>query len=326
MADMGTRFAALFVVSLALMPGLARAQATPPVGAFPPPGGTAPAPPGSAPPPPPASAPPTPGGASPAVGAAGSAPPPPAATSPAPPAAATPPAPPVAAGPPLGQPTNAAPAPYPYAYPPPPPGYTYGYYYPPAPPPAPPLRFANDAAVSSSPFFDAVVLVADWQHRVSDSVNLGAQAGAYVGGRVRVTAKIAFPTEGMGDREADFGSGSKDPSFFYAFSAGFAAVRTPTFVLSPGLMFARTDVADYGTMLGLALPLDWVTKSGLRLGLEGGFGRAFGGRRSVPCSTDCNQPPRFQDREPGVALWLQFQIGFGFNHPAPLPPAAGPPP
>jgi len=149
----------------------------------------------------------------------------------------------------------------------------------------------------------------------------------YVAKRLRLTAKIAFPTEGMGDQSSDFGSGTKAPSFFYAFSVGFAAVRTPSFVMSPGLMLARTDVGDYGTMVGFALPFDWVTKSGLRLGLEGGLGRAFGGRSRVECTnSNCGLPPVYEDRESGVGGWLQFQIGFGLNHPGPLPPAAGPPP
>lgn len=172
------------------------------------------------------------------------------------------------------------------------------------------------------------MVAADWQNRFSEAVNLGAQAGVYVAGRARLTAKIAFPTEGMGDQQVDFGGGAKAPSFFYAFSAGFAALRTPTFVLSPGLMFARTDVSDYGSMIGFSVPLDWVTKSGLRLGLEGGLGRAFGGRSAVNCTnpgaTDCNQLPRYQDRDPGVAGWLQFHLGFGFNHPGPLAPPADP--
>jgi len=184
----------------------------------------------------------------------------------------------------------------------------------------------DDAAVSSTPFFDAIVAAADWQHRFSQSANLGAQAGVYVAGRLRLTAKIAFPTESLGDQQADFGSGAKNPSLFYAFSAGFAALRTPTFVMSPGLMVARTDVSDYGTMLAFSLPLDWVTKSGLRLGLEGAFGRALGGRSAVNCSTpgsaDCNQRPKYETRPSGTALWLQFHIGFGFNHPAPVLPAA----
>ncbi|HEY0463052.1 MAG TPA: hypothetical protein VGC79_02535 [Polyangiaceae bacterium] len=307
---MGPKIRAVFLVALALLPRLASAQSSPPAAAFPAP-------------PPAAAAPAT---NAPAASAEAAAPPPPAAVAPA----AAPSAPAPAPAPPVTYPAPAYPYPAPYPYPPPPAGYPYGYYYPPPPPPPPPppLRYPDDAAVASTPFFDAIVVAADWQNRVSQSVNLGAQAGLYLAGRVRLTAKIAFPTEGTGDQQADFGSGSKPPSFFYAFSAGFAVLRTPTFVLSPGLLFARTDVSDYGTMLGLSLPLDWVTKSGLRLGLEGGIGRAFGGQRSITCSSaavDCNQRPKFEDRDSGLALWLQFHIGFGFNHPGPLPPAAGPP-
>ena len=256
----------------------------------------------------------------------------PSGAAPAPAAGASAPAP--APAPPPPPPPPPPPAAVPYANPPP--GYVYGLYYP-APLPAPPaLKYPDDAAVSSSPFFDAIVLAADWQHRFSESVNLGAQAGLYLVGRVRLTAKMAFIAESVGDQQADYaGSGTKDPSFLYAFSAGVAALRTPTFVLSPGLMLARTDVADYGTMLGLSLPFDWVTNSGLRLGFEGGGGAAFGGKTAVNCATpgamDCDQSPQYENRDPGLAWWLQFQIGFGFNHPGPLPtqtapPPAGPPP
>jgi len=198
------------------------------------------------------------------------------------------------------------------------------------PVPPPPPRYSRDAAVSSTPFFDAIVVAADWENRISESASIGAQAGVFVALRVRLTAKISFPTGGWGDGTGSTASGLKTPSFFYAFSAGYAAVRTPTFAMSPGLMFARTDVSDYGSMLGFSLPLDWVMKGGLRLGLEGGLGPAFGGRRAVSCSEptsiDCSQRPVYQDRKSGAALWLQFHIGFGLNHPGPLPPEVPPTP
>ena len=302
MAGMGPRFLAIFVLSPPLLCGTAHAQSSPPAAAFGPP-----------------------------VTAATSASPAPVVT-PAPAAGTAAPAsaPPSAPAPPPPPPPPPYPAPYPYPPPPPPPGYAYGLYYPPPPPAPPPLRYPDDAAVSSSPFFDAVVLAADWQHRFSESMNLGAQAGLYVVGRVRLTAKMAFVAESVGDQQADYGSGTKDPSFIYAFSAGVAALRTPTFVLSPGLMLARTDVADYGTMLGVSLPFDWVTNGAVRLGFEGGAGVALGGKTAVNCSTpgaaDCGQSPRYENRDAGVALWLQFQIGFGFNHPGPLPGKAAPQP
>ena len=300
MFDMGPRFRAVFVLCTAPLPALlsprvASALHQPPAAAFPEPVPAAPASPAPSPP------------AAPTANAESATPSPP----------------------PQGPSPVAYPAPYPY---PPPSGYPYGYYpgLVPIPPVAPPPpRYAKDAAASSTPFFDAILVTADWKNRISESVSIGAQAGVFVARRVRLTAKIAFPTEGWGDQEADFGSGAKNPSLFYAFSAGYAAVSLPTFVMSPGLMLGRTDVGDYGTMLGLSVPLDWVMRSGLRLGLEGGLGRAFGGQRVIACNTpgsaDCSQQPQYAGREAGSALWLQFQIGFGFDHPGPLPPAAGPP-
>ena len=309
MFGMGPVIRAVFVASLALAPHLAQAQAAPPATAFPDPA-AAPKSPAAVPPP-----------AAPA-------------DTPAPPVAPGTAVPPAPAAAPLPA-TTPPPAAYPAAapYPPPPPGYAYGYYYPPPelhPIPKPPPRFDKDAAVASTPFFDAILATAEWENRFSGVVYVGAQAGVYAAHRVRLTAKIGFPLESLGDQQADFGSGSKNPSFVYALSAGYALWRTPNFALSPGLMFARTDVSDYGTMLGVSVPLDWVMKNGLRLGLEGGLGPAFGGRRAVSCTTpgaaDCSQKPSYQDRKAGVAAWLQFQIGFGFNHPGPLPPAEGGPP
>ena len=320
MHSLGSTIRAVFAVSLALLPRLAWAQAAPPATAFPPPAAAPAAAPTSAPQvvaPPPATAPAAPSAPAAAPSAPAASPSAPAASPSAP---ATAPSAPVAA--PVASPP-AYPAPSPWAYPPPPPGYTYGYYHPPPLPP-PPLRYPDDAAVRSSPFFDAIVLVADWQYRLSESVNLGAQAGVYVVRRLRLTAKLAFPTESSADVQSDV-DGRRGISFLYAFSAGFAVVRTPTFVMAPGVMFARTDVSDYGTMLGLSLPFDWVLKSGMRLGLEGGIGSAFGGRSVVDCGSNCDLP-RYENRHAGVAYWLQFQIGFGLNHPGPLPPPTAPPP
>ena len=173
---------------------------------------------------------------------------------------------------------------------------------------------------------DAVIAGVDWKHRFSGALNVGVQAGVFLSGRVRLTAKLVFPTDTLHDEGSEYGARAEDPSLFYAFSAGVAAVRTSNFVMSPGLMFARSDVNDYGSMLGLSLPLEWVTGSGLRIGIEGGLGRAIGGRSGNGCNDVgglCAGP--YRDREGGSALWFQFHLGFGFNHPAPLPQYSVPP-
>ena len=258
--------------------------------------------------------------------------PPPAAPAPVPTAPAVDAPPPVATAPIVAPaapaaPVAAAPVGYPYpVYPvyPPPPGYEY-YYRPPAPPKP---RFNDDAAVSSTPFFDLVLVGANWENRYSEFLILGAQAGVFVAGRVRLTARIAFPMESVHDEYYSSGFdqrqvNSKALSLLYGASAGIVAVRTPTFVMSPGLAFGRTDVSDYGSMLAVSMPFDWVLATGLRVGLELNLGRAFGGRYGV---TDCSGvngcadgTVHAVDRPAGTAFWLQFNFGFGFNHPQPLP-------
>jgi hypothetical protein len=164
-----------------------------------------------------------------------------------------------------------------------------------------------------------------WQHRFSEYLNIGAQAGVYVAGRLRLSARIAFPTEQVKDDynnfDSSFGSSlrSKSYSFLYGASAGIVAVGSQSFIMSPGLAFGRSDVADYGSMLAFSLPFDWLTGSGLHLGLELDFGRAFGGRYQACDSAACNTGNPTPDRPSGPAFWLQFAMGFGFNHPAPLP-------
>jgi len=253
----------------------------------------------------------------------------PAPVTPAPPAA---PAPlPAAPAPPPG----AAPAPYP-GYPPPLP---YGYYYPPPlPPPLAKPRFPDDAAVTTSPFLDAVVGGVSWENRISQPLNVGAQAGVYLGGLVRLVARAAVPASDSTDQpgfDSSFDSSgyqrrtSDTPALLYGASAGVVVHSTPYFALAPGLAFARTDVSDFGTMVAASAPFDWVMPSGLRMGFEVQLGQAFGGRYRYACQDTsgslCGGPPQItRDRPSGTAFFMQFQIGFGFNHPAPLPPTASP--
>ena len=162
-----------------------------------------------------------------------------------------------------------------------------------------------------------------WDHRFSASVNVGAQIGAYVMGRVRLTAKIVFLAETVRDDQEDFpGRSSKAPAFFWGGTVGLVAYRSSNFAFSPGVLLMRTNVGDYGSMAGLSLPFEWVLGSGMRIGLEAAAGRAFGGQSAVPGSSSA--PLAFENRLAGPAGWLQFQFGFGLNHPSPWAPSLGP--
>jgi hypothetical protein len=173
------------------------------------------------------------------------------------------------------------------------------------------------------------------QDRFSEFLNLGVQGGVFLADRVRVTARFAIPTDRAGvdelgvDRSYPYRSvDSKKYSLLYGATVGVVAVSTQNFAMSPGLAFARSDVSDYGSMLAVSMPFDWVLSSGTRVGLELDIGRAVGGRYTAVCDgADCSGGPatKFVDRPSGTAFWLQFQFGFGFHHPARLPPAGAPP-
>jgi hypothetical protein len=196
---------------------------------------------------------------------------------------------------------------------------------------------------------DGLVTSVSWQNRVSQFLDVGLQAGVYAAGRVRLTASVLFPTSALTDQYqpsyADsqyLGASdsyysqapSKAASVFFGFGVGIVAVSTPNFVMSPGLVFSHTDVSDYGSSLAGAFPFEWVTSSGLRLGFEFDAGRAFGGSYHLRCTlvntggpaNDCASGAQLtRDRPTGTSIVLQFQVGFGFNHPDPLPPPSATP-
>ena len=103
----------------------------------------------------------------------------------------------------------------------------------------------------------------------------------------------------------------------YGATLGAVATSSENFVFAPGLVFVRSDVSDYGTMLGVSMPFEWVTSRGMRFGLELDLGRAFGGTvHNQTCVNDftaCTTTD--SDRNAGRAFALRFNMGFGFNRP-----------
>jgi hypothetical protein len=177
----------------------------------------------------------------------------------------------------------------------------------------------------------------DFEQRFSNLTTFGVQVGGYFFRRVRLVGRIMLPIEKLGDRAStestQFSLGyqqvrSERPTFLYGGALGIVAANNHNFVFSPGLAFVRTDVSDYGTFVGLSLPFEWVTESGLRVGTEVNVGRAFGGVIRLNCfSTGVNpvcDSDRTADRRAGTGIFFDFQIGWGFNRPEPVPQAAPP--
>jgi hypothetical protein len=170
-----------------------------------------------------------------------------------------------------------------------------------------------------------------WQEdRYGDPFVFGVQGGAYLGEIVRVSIRLEMPTENARD---EYGGGydydsvpapggatsytnsrrSEPPTLLYGATLGAIATSSENFVFAPGLVFVRSDVSDYGSMLGISMPFEWVTARGMRFGLELDLGRSFGGtvRNRTCVSQVCTEGE--MDRPAGRAFALRFQMGFGFN-------------
>ena len=169
--------------------------------------------------------------------------------------------------------------------------------------------------------------------------NVGLQVGTFFVGRVRIAGRVLmFPADPDDEYGSDtsfdsfisngfFPIDSEPPSFLFGGSAGGVLARTANFALSLSAVALTTDQADdYGWFLGVGLPFDWVTDSGLRVGFEVTIGRAIGGTVNAMCQNNFSpQPPgtcevgeiRAFDREDGAGFYSHFHLGWGFNRPQP---------
>jgi hypothetical protein len=195
--------------------------------------------------------------------------------------------------------------------------------------------------VRSSPFVEMLVGGQNFSKRFESYFNVGLQLGLFVGGRIRIAGRVLmFPADPDDDFRSDtdygqtlapgfFPESSEPPSFLFGGSVGFALASTANFVLAPGVVLLSTDQADeYGSFLGVGLPFDWVTDSGMRVGFELMIGRGFGGRVFGRCQPGLSGSPeqlcpaneqRLFDREAGAGFYSHFHLGWGFDRPKPMP-------
>ncbi|MGC4095144.1 MAG: hypothetical protein QM756_45945 [Polyangiaceae bacterium] len=179
-------------------------------------------------------------------------------------------------------------------------------------------------ATSGSPFFDASVGGVFMEQRFSDLFVLGLQGGVYAGDKVRIAVRLEMPSTDTGDRANNTRTSSSvfvrdtaSPRLLYGGSVGVTLINSNNFAFSPGAMLLRSDVSEYGTMIGASLPFEWVTSRGLRFGLEVDLGYGFGGKVNYQCftGTTCTAADlEPSDRPSGRALGLRFAIGYGVGY------------
>ncbi|HET9929612.1 MAG TPA: hypothetical protein VFQ35_02945 [Polyangiaceae bacterium] len=185
---------------------------------------------------------------------------------------------------------------------------------------------SSRVVTNGSPFFDVTLGGLFLEQRFGDPLVVGIQGGAYFADIVRLSLRAEMPSSEATDQAGssyDYQSSytlqrvDADPArFIFGGTLGISVVNTQNFAFSPGVLVLRSDVADYGTVLGVSLPFEWITSRGLRFGLEVDLGRAFGGTTRIGCYSAGGCPPSEvgdKDREAGRALGLRFSIGYGIG-------------
>lgn len=195
------------------------------------------------------------------------------------------------------------------------------------PPPSDVRVVSTRVVTNGSPFFDVTLGGLFLEERFGDPLVVGVQGGAYFGDLVRLSLRAEMPSSEATDQASsryDYQSSytlvnvkSEPARFVFGGTLGLTVVNTQNFAFSPGVMALRSDVSDYGTVLGVSLPFEWITSRGLRFGLEVDLGRAFGGTTHVTCTSATGFCPTNdlgdQDRNAGRALGLRFSIGYGIG-------------
>jgi hypothetical protein len=155
----------------------------------------------------------------------------------------------------------------------------------------------------------------------------GGQVGGYAGGWLRLSARLAVPTDpsdnsGYDDLLVNYAERIDTPSIMYGASLGVVVARRTKFVFSPGITLNRTDVGSYGTLFGASMPFEWVMRGGTRFGFEVAFGRGLGGEVKYECTAVNCVNDVSRDRDPGVFFMIGLNIGFGLGYPEPQLPSA----
>lgn len=186
----------------------------------------------------------------------------------------------------------------------------------------------------ASPWADFTVNSFYLENRVGNFLNFGAQVGGYFFERVRLSARLVAPLEGVTDDNSEEGSSFSSPdgatfrsvttepsrkmSVMYGATVGLVLSNDRSFVFGPSLGFLRTDVEDYGTAVIVGLPFEWTTERSLRVGFELALGRATGGTSRASCqifslgnTSSCGTVP--VERSGGTTIMFSYYMGWALG-------------
>jgi hypothetical protein len=194
-----------------------------------------------------------------------------------------------------------------------------------------PRQTEPDFLPRATPWVDFSLASFHLEDRVGNFLNLGVQVGGYFFERLRLSARLVTPLEGVSDGYSSYGlptNGANGQGAFqrvdarsmtllYGVTAGLVIANSRSFVFGPSVELLRTDVEAYGSTLAFGLPFEWTTRRDLRVGFELALGHSFGGSVQQTCRTfttpalGCGN--RTVDRPSGTAVLFQFNMGWALG-------------
>jgi hypothetical protein len=161
-------------------------------------------------------------------------------------------------------------------------------------------------AVRGSPFVQLLTGGFHFRERVSTSVAFGAEVGVFLFDRLRLATRALVPAAEVNDEISADAANRDGAPWLWGVSLGAAADRQPGFVLSPSLQYLAILGDDYGHSLGILMPLEWLSRGGVRVGFDFSLLYGFGGTYVSPTHG-------VQDRPNSAAFLMNFVLGYTFG-------------
>lgn len=176
-------------------------------------------------------------------------------------------------------------------------------------------------AVRASPFVQMLGGGFHLRERLSSAAAFGGEFGFFAWDRLRAGVRAIIPVADLNDEASDAAVAGDPSAWMWGVSVGAATSRQAGFVMSPSLQFMEISGRDYGHLIGILVPFEWLSRSGFRVGFDFSVLYGFGGTyRTKPCPT-CNTPDPIVDRPNSAGFTVNLVLGHVFTMPG--EPASG---
>jgi len=180
-------------------------------------------------------------------------------------------------------------------------------------PDADPRLYDRFRAVHGSPFVQLLAGGFHFRERVSSSIAFGGEVGVFLFERLRASVRALVPVGEVNDEISAAAQVDEASAWLWGISLGAATDHEPGFVLSPSLQYLGIVGGDYGHTLGILVPFEWLSASGVRVGFDFSLLYGFGGTYTPIPERIVSPAPAAEDRPNSAGFAANFIIGHAFG-------------